>query len=117
MFDSSRSTARTIRRRSAVAIFFVAAVAGWEAIAGSTEEALGAVGTLAAGPETDIEPESQGDCYDFGVLPDGVSIEGCWNCDKDVHWGWSFWCVDVTLSCDDGEGNSLEIDITDVGLC
>lgn len=76
-------------------------------------------GTRVADPEMDGELESQGGgCYDFDELPDGISIEGCWSCEKDYHLGWSFWCVDVTLSCDDGEGNSLEIDITDaVGFC
>lgn len=118
MFDSLRSMARAIRLHSVVAVFLVATVAGSEASAGGTEEALGIIGAPVACPEMmDTEAESQGVCYDFDDLPDGVSIEGCWDCDEDVHWGWSFWCVDVTLSCTDGDGNSLEIDITDVGFC
>ena len=86
MFDSLRSTARAIRRRSLAAVLLVAAAASWGAIAGTAD-----------------------------MLPDGVSIEGCWDCDIDRHLDWSFWCVDVTLSCTDGDGNSIEIDIEDAG--
>lgn len=73
----------------------------------------------AAGSSSDAEPEPHEEqCYDFDLLPDGVSIDGCWECDTDFHFGWSFWCIDVTLSCEDGDDNSMTIDVTDaVGFC
>lgn len=57
------------------------------------------------------------ECDDMEFLPDGVSIDGCWQCDRDLHFGLSFWCIDATWTCTSGE-NTLVVTVTNVkGLC
>lgn len=117
MFGSSRSTVTATRRRSGVAVLLGATVAGSVAFGVPAGKTMGTADVETSCPFKD-SAGSQEDCYGFDMLPDGISIDGCWDCDTDYHFGLSFWCVDVTISCTDSEDNTLTIDVTDAaGLC
>ena len=74
------------------------------------------LGGLSLAPVPVCAAESGGDCFDFSkYLPDNVSIDGCWECDVNVHvwssiFSWKFW--KVTLTCTSEDGTTMTIDRT-----
>lgn len=56
-----------------------------------------------------------GDCFDFSeYLPGDISIDGCWDCDVDVHWWDSLfsWSWKFTLDCTSEDGSTYTISVT-----
>ena len=71
--------------------------------------------SLAPAPACAVqEQDSDEECYDFSeYLPDNVSIDGCWECDTDVHWFASLfsWSWKATLNCVSGDdAMTIELD-------
>ena len=114
MSKSLKSTAMAILRRSRFAALVVSA-------------GILLVGVLLVSPDaygaTPVRANDD-DCFDFSeYLPDGVTIDGCWECDISPRLDWSFWCLDVTITCssvdpETGEDATVTITLGDYfGLC
>ncbi len=74
-----------------------------------------AIGAWALAAVPVCAAESSGDCFDFSdYLPDNVSVDGCWDCDVDVHWFASLfsWSWKFTLSCTSDDGSTMTISRT-----
>lgn len=54
-------------------------------------------------------------CFDFSeYLPDNITVDGCWTCDRDVHWWESLKALKwkVTFHCTSDDGSTLTVGIS-----
>jgi len=113
MSDSLRSTAKAIHRPRRAALVVLALVQGVAVTAFAPSEVIGPKHGCAM-QDSEVRKE---ECDEMEFLPEGMSIDGCWQCDRDLHFGLSFWCADATWTCTDGE-NTLVVTATNViGFC
>lgn len=74
-----------------------------------------AIAAWAFKPTSACAATASGECFDFSeYLPEEISIDGCWDCDVDVHWLSSLfsWSWKVTLDCTSEDGSSYTVSVT-----
>ncbi len=75
------------------------------------------IGTWSLTPAPACAAQGEGEedeCFDFSdYVPDNVSVAGCWECDRDVHWLESLfsWSWKFTLECTSDDGSTITFEV------